>query len=403
VQIVLVGTYPPRRCGIATFTADVERALIAAGARVDVIAVDPAANATQYREWAAIIERTRPDAVLIQHEFGIYGPSCGGRLLELTDRLTIPYVVTLHTVRARFSDEQAAVLHRLCRRATAVTVFTETARRLMIDQQLSTGAQTHVVGHGAPCEIEDAVMDPNARAHWDLPRHAEVMATFGLLSEGKGIELAIRALAILAPRRPHLVYLVAGRTHPEVVRRSGDAYRHVLVSLAEELGVADRVRFVDRFLDIGEVASLLSAADVFCTPYRGEEQSVSGALTFALAAHLPVVSTPYRYARDVLSAGAGALVAFDDVAGFAREVEALVVPGPRRTKAVASAAGVARGLSWAAIGRQTLDVVRASCSVRRVVHAPLRLVRTGDGADGMVAEDVGRHGDRELGAIFKVS
>jgi glycosyltransferase involved in cell wall biosynthesis len=387
MHIALVGTYPPRRCGIATFTADVESSLTANGSDVCVLAVDPDAPASWYREQADLLDRMRPDAALIQHEFGIYGPHAGARLLELTDRLTVPFVLTLHTVLPAFADDQASVLRRACRRAEAVTVFTETARRLVVEQQMAGARQVHVIAHGAPVELGRSYDRAHALAHLGLPAEARVMSTFGLLSAGKGIELGIAALAELVSTHPEMRYVIAGRTHPEVARRDGEHYRAGLMRLAHRLGVRDRVVFVDRFLDVTEIASLLSVTDVFCTPYRGEDQSVSGALTFALAAGVPVASTPYRYALDVLGDGAGMVVPFDDHLAFANAIDRLATAGLTRTHALAAAAAAAEGLAWPTIAQVTTELL--ADVARRGQH--LRPVHAGRTLAGQTHPPARRH------------
>ena len=132
-----------------------------------------------------------------------------------------------------------------------------------------------------------------------------VLSTFGLISAGKGIELAISALPAVVAAHPEVLYLVAGQTHPEVVKAEGERYRLGLERLVRELDLMEHVHFVDRFFTETELAALLSSTDLYLTPYRSREQIVSGALTFAVAAGCPVVSTPYYYAEDLLGSGAG--------------------------------------------------------------------------------------------------
>ena len=188
------------------------------------------------------------------------------------------------------------------------------------------------------------------------------MTTFGLLSEGKGVELALQAMTVLRDAHPDLHYVVAGRTHPDVVEREGECYRESLVSLSDRLGLADRVHFVDRFLDLGELAGLLGFSSLVCTPYRGEDQSVSGVLTYALAAGRPVVSTPFRYAEALLANGAGRTASADDVNGFAAAI-ASMLDGPLATSARRAARAASEAMPWPRVGndlRRTLD----SCVVR---------------------------------------
>jgi glycosyltransferase involved in cell wall biosynthesis len=378
MHVAIVGTYPPTPCGIATFTADVESALRLNDTTVTVVPVtiDAASGGLSitrddpesYVAAAQRINALRCDVVLIQHEFGIFGGTAGGYVLRLVDALTVPYVATLHTVLPRFSDDESQVVQAMCQRAAVVTVFTRTARRLLLEQELAPAGLLRVVAHGAPLELYADVDEAQARTRLGLPRNAPVMSTFGLLSSGKGIELAIHAMALLRSEHPDLHYIIAGRTHPEVVKRQGEKYRESLTALTHDLDLANRVIFLDRFLDMDELAGVLGISDVVCTPYRGGDQSVSGVLTFALAAGCPIVSTPYRYARDVLADGAGLIVDFDDDEGFANAIHKLL-DGPTSARARAAARQASEQMPWPTVGAALRAVL--TDAVRRPVVAAL--------------------------------
>jgi glycosyltransferase involved in cell wall biosynthesis len=366
MHVMIVGTYPPAQCGIATFTADTEAALRLSGVRLTIVpvletTVRPGAiqrdNVASYEQAALWVNESGADIVLIEHEFGIFGGEAGSNLLSFSRRLTIPYAITLHTVLPKFSLAELAVVSPVCSAASLVTVFTPTARRLMIDQGVSIGRRLQVLPHGAPIELYQHVDIAAARAWLGIGVGSPVISTFGLLSSGKGIETVIEALAELVVEHPTIRYVVAGKTHPGVLRSEGEQYRSKLKALARKLGVEDNVIFVDQFLDVEDLAKVLAVSDVFCTPYHGQDQSVSGALTFALAAGRPVVSTPYRYACDVLSSGAGILVGFDNPGGFAGAIHRLLTNGRTRGRALRAAQAASRSLSWPSIGKTLAAVL----------------------------------------------
>jgi glycosyltransferase involved in cell wall biosynthesis len=184
-----------------------------------------------------------------------------------------------------------------------------------------------------------------------------VLSTFGLISSSKGLELAIRALPQIVAAHPEVVYLIAGQTHPDVIQAEGESYRLTLERLVWELELSDHVLFLDRFLSIEELAVLLARTDIYLTPYRSREQIVSGALTFAVAAGCPVVSTPYFYAEDLLSTGAGLLVPFGDSVRLAAAVRTLLGSPAKLTEARAAARRVGAQLSWSSVARATRDVL----------------------------------------------
>ncbi len=365
LRIGLVGTFPPRSCGLATYAADLNAALLDAGHRTVIVAsVDhgdlPAPGAIPLRQHDAesYVETARllsqcVDVVMIQHEFGIYGGPDGCLLGALTDALRVPFAVTLHTVLKDYSISQRTALTPVLRRAGQVHVFTDAAQALLVDQHFVSGADVRVVAHGVPPQIRRATRDGSPRRRLGIPTGTKVVSTFGLLSPGKGIETAITAMATLRDTLDSVCYVIAGRTHPDVARRDGETYRRSLEQLARTVGVDDSVMFIDRFLTVDELATLLAASDVFVTPYPGAEQIVSGTLSFAIAAGVPFVSTPYRYAQTMAAAGAGVIVPW--TAGHEGIARALleVLTNPQRHAGHALAARcISRQTSWPVIGRQ---------------------------------------------------
>jgi glycosyltransferase involved in cell wall biosynthesis len=381
LRVGIVSTYPPRACGIGTFSQDLRHALLGTGSvsAVDVAAVVREGDARQAaevvtcihqdqrREYAAAaraLESRGSDVVVIEHEYGIFGGPDGAHVLSLASELRQPMVLTLHTVLSSPHAAQAETLRALCDRATLVCVFTETARRMVVDARLVSPDRVRVVPHGAPPEL---LPGPSANGRRplsgnggaaDADGRGPVLATFGLISPGKGIETAIAAMPAIVARHPGARYVVAGRTHPEVAKAHGEEYRISLEGLAHDLRVSDHVVFDDRFLEIEDLASILASTTIFVTPYRSREQIVSGALTFAIVAGCPTVSTPYFYAEDLLGSGAGILVPFDDPAALGEAVGDLLDDPERLAAARAEARAIGRRLTWPDVGRQTAAVLR---------------------------------------------
>jgi glycosyltransferase involved in cell wall biosynthesis len=310
-RLAVVSTYPPRRCGLASFTADMVAALgdaapdldvgIAAVDRDDlpygpeVVAVINQDSEPSYRHVARRLARDGMAAVLIQHEYGIFGGAHGAYVLALADELSahgVPYLVTLHTVLSQPSPGQRTTLRQLCAGAARITTFSETARKLATQTGVANTGTVVVVPHGAPLALltaNDPV--PLRQELAQLTNAGRIITTFGLISAGKGIDTAIEAIAQVVNVHPDVMYVVVGQTHPEVVRREGEAYRARLIALVDRLGMGEHVRFIDAFLTEHELGALLRRTTIFLTPYRSPEQTCSGALTFALAAGRPVVST----------------------------------------------------------------------------------------------------------------
>ena len=381
LRTAIVSTFPPRACGIGTFAADVRGALIGLDEiesvakvvvvddpsrpqRPGVVATISQANRGDYVRAARILGRHDVDVVLLEHEYGIFGGRDGEYILSLAAELTQPLVVTLHTVLSEPTPRQARVLGALCAHAALVIVMTETALRLLVDSGTCPEEKLRVVPHGAP-----TLLIERARAAAINTKHSTrderlkgrfVLSSFGLLSAGKGLETMIEALPAIIARHPETVYVIAGRTHPEVAQREGERYRLSLQKRVVELGLADHVEFDDRFLSISEISDLLASTSVFVTPYLDREQTSSGALTFGVAAGCAVVSTPYRYAEDLLASGAGELVPFSDPAALGAALSRFIDEPEHLQAARSEARRIGQELSWPSVARMTAHVLQAA-------------------------------------------
>ncbi|MFL6115706.1 MAG: glycosyltransferase [Catenulispora sp.] len=383
IGLAIVSTYPPRRCGIATFSRDLAAALADAApdVRVEICALDrdamtyPATVRTvirqdereDYRRAAADLAASGVGAVVIQHEYGIFGGPDGAWITDFAaelHRLAVPYLVTLHTVLSEPSESQADTLNRLCRDAAAVTVFTETARRLAVATAIAPPGRIVHVPHGAPPPGSGGEVRPEVLATLAALRGRRLLSTFGLLSPGKGLETVIAALGRIAEDHPDVSYLIAGSTHPEIARQEGENYRDRLVRAVKSLELEDRVVFLDTFLSGAEISAVLACTEVFCTPYRSREQISSGALTFAVAAGCPVVSTSYYYAEDMLAGGAGLIVPPEDPVAYAEALHTLLSDPERLERAREAARTQGAALHWTAVAGRFAGIARTVAARR---------------------------------------
>ena len=390
MRAAIFSTYPPRACGIGAFSFDLRTSLLEVRGvdEAGVVAVVDEPSSPQrsellatvsqgvrgdYIRAARLLARIDIDVVLLQHEFGIFGGSDGEYVLSFVQELAQPLVVTLHTVLSEPTPHQLRVLTEICDQAESVIVMTDTARRLLDRIGACPARKVRVVPHGAPVELgrRRDEQSHGRRPHYITPvpggyermQSRFLLSTFGLLSPGKGLETAIDALPAIVERHPEVLYLIAGRTHPQVARREGEQYRLMLERRVVDLGLGDHVEFDDRFLSIDELADLLAATDVFVTPYRNREQISSGALTFALAAGCAAISTPYWYAEDMLASGAGRIVPFADAEALADVVcEFIEEPGALEA-AREEARRVGDGLAWPSVAEATAAVLREAAVV----------------------------------------
>ena len=370
-KIAFLGDYPPRQCGIATFTRDLRDAV--AGAQptwaCPVLAVSdrpgaysypsevrfeiPQQDAASYRRAADFLALTQPDILCLQHEFGIFGGPAGRYLLDLLRRARMPVVTTMHTVLEKPDADQRRVFDELLRLSTRVVVMAEKARNILQDVYSVDEKSIAVIPHGIP---DIAFTDPSFfKDQFDVAGR-DVMLTFGLLSPNKGIEYAIEALPRLVARHPRLVYLILGATHPNLRQEEGEAYRHKLESIARSLGVEENVIFINRYVSNEELCQYIGAADIYVTPYLNEAQITSGTLSYCFGAGKAVVSTPYWHAAELLGNQRGMLVPFRNAEALARAIDELLSDKEKMNSMRKQAYLAGREMVWAEVARRYSEV-----------------------------------------------
>lgn len=327
-----LSTFPPTRCGLATFTESLSDALVGHEDEGTIVRVldqpeergrrDPGARSRVRTDLIAgdslstsrsIMSLNGCDIAIVQHEYGIYGGRDGDQVLDVLAALRIPAIVVLHTVLVTPTAHQREVLVEVCRLASVVVVMTTHARDNLAAHYEVDLTRVHVIPHG----VQHVALGDSR------PHHRRRVVTWGLLSPGKGIEWGIRAMAQLADITPDVEYIVAGQTHPKVLAHAGESYRAMLADLASGLGIGSSVRIDGRYLDAAELAALIASADVVLLPYDSVDQATSGVLAEAVAAGVPVVATAFPHAVELLSSGAGIVVPHrhpDAIARALREI-----------------------------------------------------------------------------------
>jgi len=359
IRTAFVATYPPRRCGIATFTAD----LAAVSGRGEIVALSPPDHQSPYPpevhhrirrdvpadyvRIARALNQCDVDVVSIQHEYGIWGGVDGEQVLDFVRALEIPAVATLHTVLRHPTLRQRQILVELVGSTAAAVVMSRAAATLLTHAYGIDPSRVDIIPHG----VHDLpLLDPETvKPGLGLAGHA-VILSFGLLGQGKGYENAIEAMPAVVAAIPTARYVVLGATHPELLRHEGEAYRQRLVDRVDTLGLGDHVQFVDRFVGRVELGRWLEAADLFVTPYPNLEQIVSGTLAYAMGAGKAIVSTPYAYAAELLAKGRGVLVPPGSPTALAEAFVALLRDPSRRAELGARAYRHSRAMIWPEVG-----------------------------------------------------
>lgn len=324
-RVLFLGSFPPRECGIATFTKDVIESFDDAfGSRSEVVAIDEPGGETRayssrvvarlaqddrasYKRTAHDIDAHPSDVLDVQHEYGLFGGADGAWFLDLIEEVRKPVVVSLHTVLPKPSDDHRLLTRRICERADAIVVLSQTGKQLLASTYGVDAAKVHVVHHGVP-DVPFRSAEPS-KARFGLTGRA-VISTFGLISRGKGLEYGIEAMRTITARRPDALYLILGQTHPSVRRHEGESYREELNALVARYGLEKNVVLIDRYLDFDELVAYLGATDIYLTPYLNPVQIVSGTLAYAIGMGKAIVSTPYLYAEELLANEHGLLAPF---------------------------------------------------------------------------------------------
>jgi glycosyltransferase involved in cell wall biosynthesis len=374
-RLALIGNALPRRCGIATFTTDLQQAIAAAypDLRTGVVAMtDPGQvydyppvvarqirddNPMDYRRAADFLNAGRFDVISLQHEFGIFGGDAGEHILPLVSRVTAPIVTTLHTVLTEPTPKQRAVLSQVIEASAKVVVMAEKGRALLREGYGVPAEKIEVIPHGIP----DIAFTGSETAKASLGFAGQaVILTFGLLSPNKGIEVMIDAMPAILKRRADAVYVVLGSTHPNLARRQGEAYRESLIARARDRGVEGQVVFLDRFVDQATLLSFIAMADVYVTPYLNEAQMTSGTLAYSFGLGKAVVSTPYWHALELLADGRGVLVPFGDAIAIGEAIAGLLTDDVRREAMRSAAYAASRSMTWARTAARYIDVFEAA-------------------------------------------
>ena len=385
-RIAFIGNSLPRRCGIATFTTDLQQAIAASIPPVitSIVAMTdgdrtynypPSVGCevrqdvlSDYVAAAAYINAGGFDAVCLQHEFGIFGGEAGEYILALLERLTVPFTVTLHTVLAEPSAAQRRVLGRIMAMSARVIVMAEKGRAFLLNGNGVSSPKIEVIPHGIP---DFPFVGPgSAKANLGF-ENSTVILTFGLLSPNKGIEVMIDAMPAVLASRPNSIYVVLGATHPNLVRDQGEAYRESLVARAAALGVGEHVVFHDQFVDRSTLLEYIAMCDIYVTPYLNPAQMTSGTLAYSFGLGKAVVSTPYWHAVELLADGRGSLVPFGDSAATGDAIAALLDDEPRRQAMRHRAYRDSRSMTWERTAVRYLavfDDVRAIASASPRVH-----------------------------------
>ncbi len=370
-KVAFIGNYLPRQCGIATFTTDIceSFASINPGVQCFAIPITDIEEGYQYPERVRFEIREQDidtykaaadflnindvDIVCLQHEYGIFGGKAGSYVLTLLRNQKMPLITTLHTILKNPNIQQRRVMDVLLSISDYVVVMTKMGAEILNSVYKVPTDKVRLIPHGIP---DVPFIDPSFYKDQYGVEGKTVLLTFGLLAPSKGIEVVLRALPDVISKHPNVVYLVAGVTHPNLLRHEGERYRLSLQLLADELGVSGNVIFHDRFVSIEELKELLALADIYLTPYLDESQITSGTLAYSFGAGNAVISTPFWHAEELLADNRGVLVPFGDSGAMGRAIMRLIENEVERHSMRKNAYLLGREMIWSNVAKQYGDL-----------------------------------------------
>lgn len=326
--ILFVSSYPPRECGLATFTQDLTTAFdkkFNPVIKSKVCALNEQAtsvynynsnviyqiNAPELKNYVSFAKKinSRPDIKLvnIQHEFGIFGGQRGHYLIPFVQTLEKPVIITFHSVIPRPDGYLKKTVKTLTAESQAVVVMNKLSQNILEKDYNIPPYKITYIPHGIP----QVAYEPSQNFKNDLGFEGKiVLSTFGLINKNKGIEYAIRSLPKIIRKFPNVIYLIMGATHPNIRKKHGEKYRNFLNREVDRLKLKNYVKFYNKYVSLDEVVHFLKATDIYISPCLDKDQSVSGTLSYALGCGRAVISTATEYAKHIVNKNNGILVRF---------------------------------------------------------------------------------------------
>ena len=375
MKYAFIGTYPPRECGIGTFTHNLLDSVLHTKKAVKgnyeglIVAVNdhdlmydypPEVKSTirqeiqeDYLKAAKYINLSGADICILQHEFGIYGGQNGVYILPLLHRLEIPLAVTLHTILNTPTYNEKAVLQEIGKMAQKIIVMSLKAIEFLVDVYDVPREKIALIEHGVP---DIKFNQAKSKEEFKLASK-KILLTFGFIGRNKGIETVINALPEVVQRHPDVVYIILGKTHPNVLRHSGEEYRIFLMRLVKNLHLENHVLFLNQFIDVRDLFKYLSATDIYITPYLNESQITSGTLSYAVGVGAAVLSTPYWHAAELLADGRGRIFDFGNSNHLSSTIIELLDHPSEMCEIKKKALAYGRNFTWPKTGEKYVELI----------------------------------------------
>jgi glycosyltransferase involved in cell wall biosynthesis len=369
MKCAIISTYPPRECGIATFTGDLYNNMLP-NEETFIVAMNDHGERYEYpKEVSLAIEQDKlrdyekaaayineyADICLLQHEFNIFGGRNGIFILSLLNRLNIPLVSTLHTVLDEPCDAEKYIINEIMRLSEKNIVLSDVAAKILYSVYNVESEKINMIRHPVP-EIKISAGEARKKLGFE---GKQVLMTFGLINRNKGLETVLKALPEVVEKHPDVMYLILGKTHPVIKRVFGEEYRNYLMELCRDLGIEQYVRFENRFIEAEELNHYLAATDILITPYLNKAQVSSGPLSFAMGAGAALVSTPFWHAEELLDHGRGILFDFRDYEALSESLLTLLNDREKMESMQKKVSVFGKKITWPVVGEDYHVLLRS--------------------------------------------
>ena len=361
-EILFITSYPPRECGIATYSQDLIEALnnkFSSSLSIKVCALESGDTnysypgevkytlktsiAAEYEKLAIKINKNnRIKLVLIQHEFGFYCKQEQAFLQFLCD-LKKPIATVFHTVLPHPDEQLKAKVKNIVAVCESIIVMTNTSANILINDYGVPQEKITVIAHGT--HLVQHLSEKFLKLKYNL-KNRKVLTTFGLLSSGKSIETTLDALPAIVKQNPEVIFLVIGKTHPEVVKTDGEKYREMLQQKVIDFGLEDHVRFINKYLALPELLEYLQLTDIYLFTTNDPNQAVSGTFAYAMSCGCPIISTPIPHAKEVLTPDTGIIFDFRNSPQLAAGVNRLLNDDQLRSKLISNTLQKVVSTAW---------------------------------------------------------
>tara|TARA_Y100000310_G_scaffold344591_1_gene458178 strand:+ start:4723 stop:6957 length:2235 start_codon:yes stop_codon:yes gene_type:complete len=380
-KIYFLSNFPPKECGIATFTKDLTFALdrkFNPKLKSKIIALNEDTSFYNYGDKVTIqinkddiedfINKAKQinksmdiKLVCIQHEFGMFGGEYGNYLIPFLETIEKPVVVTFHSILPDPDKTRKKIVRFIADKSAGIIVMAKKSIEILKNDYGVDESKIHVVMHGVPSVAFQSSAPLKKKLKLD---NKIVLSSFGLLSEGKGIEYVIESLPKLVKKYPNLLYLIIGETHPVVRKNEGEKYRNMLIKRVEELGLKSNVKFYNKYLTLQEIINYLLASDIYVCSNLDRNQIVSGTLSYALGCGKAVVSTPSLYAEEVLAKNRGMLVEFKNPDSYVEAIDKILSDSELKKQLERNSYSFSRSMIWSNVATRYLSIFNKAVRLR---------------------------------------